>query len=150
MIKKKQWLARSDVSRRPLFPFCLLNLNSGKGCLDSWVLSHKDLNIVMLCYAMGDKFLPWWWQTLYHTQAQYLDFFMIWFDTVICLSNLSCELGIRKFKINKHYFEIQILVLKKLSWFQLLYSNGKFRRPICFTIVNGDCRFALIAKLSRG
>ena len=55
----------------------------------------------MLCHALGCKFKLWWWQTLFWTQAQHLRFlhdsiWFLWFDTIFCLSNLSCELWNRK------------------------------------------------------
>ena len=78
--------------------------------LDSWVESHSALNIGTLRHALGHEFEPHWWQTLFWTQAQHLCFlhdsiWFIWFDTIICLSNLSCELWNRKLKINKIYFK---------------------------------------------
>ena len=59
--------------------------------------------ICTLRHVLGCEFEPWWWQTLFRTQAQHLCFLhdsisFIWFDTVICLSNLSCELWNKKWK----------------------------------------------------
>ena len=47
---------------------------------------------------------------LFRTQAQHLCFlhdsiWLIWFDTIICLSNLSCELWNRKLKIKETFFK---------------------------------------------
>ena len=71
--------------------------------LNSWVVSHSALIIGTLCHALGHQFEPWRWQTFFQTQAQHLCFIhdSIWFDTIICLSNLSCELWNRKLKIKK-------------------------------------------------
>ena len=76
------------------------------GRLNSWVVSHSALIIGTLRHALGREFEPWWWHTLFWTQAQHLRFihdsiWFIWFDTIICLSNLSCELWNRKLKIKK-------------------------------------------------
>ena len=86
---------------------CYISLCLGR--LNSWVVSHSALIIGKLCHALGCEFKPWWWQTLFQTQAQHLCFlhdsiWFIWFDTIICLSNLSCELWNRKLKI-KEFFE---------------------------------------------
>ena len=80
------------------------------GLLDSWVVSHLALNMHKLCHALGHEFEPWWQQTLFWTQVQHLRFlhdciWFIWFDTIICLSNLSCELWNRKLKINQLFFK---------------------------------------------
>ena len=58
-------------------------------------------------YALGHEFEPRWRQTLFRTQAQHLCFIhnSVWFDTIICLSNLSCELWSRKLKIKEIYFK---------------------------------------------
>ena len=65
--------------------------------LDFWTSVH---------YALGREFESWWRQTLFRTQAQHLCFIhdSIWFDTIICLSNLSCKLWSRKLKIKEIYF----------------------------------------------
>ena len=81
-----------------------------KGRLNSWVVSHLALTISTLRHALGHEFKPWWWQTLFWTQAQHLRFihdsiWFIWFDTNICLLNLSCEFWNRKLKIKEIYFK---------------------------------------------
>ena len=58
----------------------------------------------------------WWWQTLLQTQAQHLHFlhdsiWFIWFDTIICLPNLSCELWNRKLKIKKLFKKNCLLLI---------------------------------------
>ena len=63
-----------------------------------------------VCYALGREFESQWRQTLFRTQAQHLCFIhdSIWFvsfDTMICLSNLSCELWNRKLKIKEIYYK---------------------------------------------
>ena len=78
------------------------------GCLDSWVMSHLALNISTLRHALGCEFKPWW-QCCIHA-AHHLCFLhdsscFIWFDTIICLSNLSCELWNRKLKINEFFLK---------------------------------------------
>ena len=75
-----------------------------KGLLNSWVVSHSALIIGSLRHALGHELQPWWQQTLFRAPAQHLCFihdsiWFIWFDTIICLSNLSCELWNRKLKI---------------------------------------------------
>ena len=45
----------------------------------SWVVSHLDLNIGMLCRALGHEFTLLWQQTLFWTQAQHQHFFIIIF-----------------------------------------------------------------------
>ena len=80
------------------------------GHLDSWVESHLALNIGTLCHALGHEFEPRWQETLFRTPAQHLHFlhdcvWFIWFDTIICLSNLLGELWNRQLKINEIYFE---------------------------------------------
>ena len=79
------------------------------GQLDGWVVIHSALQIGMLHCTLGLEFTPRWWQTLYLTQAQHLLFChdFICFDTIICLSNLSCELWNRKLKRNKISFYFQ-------------------------------------------
>ena len=110
------------------------------GRLNSWVVSHKALIICTLCHDLGHEFEPWWWQTLFRTQAQHLCFlhdsiWFIWFDTIICLSNLSCELWNRKIE-NKRIFFLQ--KIKKIHKFELpfcsndaacayLHLKGKFK-----------------------
>ena len=83
-----------------------VNLASEMGHLNSWVVSHSALIIGTLRHALGCEFEPWWQQTLFQTQAQHLCFlhdyiWFIWFDTIICLANLSCELWNRKLKIKE-------------------------------------------------
>ena len=58
----------------------------------------------------GSEFEPHWRQTLFWTQAQHLCFIhdSIWFvsfDTIICLSNFSCQLWNRILKIKKNIFK---------------------------------------------
>ena len=89
-------------------------LNAGKL---SKCLGHLDSRVVftlefwtLVCYALGREFEPWWCQTLFRTQAQHLCFihnsvWFVWFDTIICLSNLSCELWSRKLKIKEIYLK---------------------------------------------
>ena len=84
--------------------------NMQVGRLNSWVVSHLALIIGTLHHALGCEFNPWWWQTQFQTQAQHLCFlhdsiWFIWFDTIIRLSNLSCELWNRKLKIQEIYFK---------------------------------------------
>ena len=84
-----------------------------KGHLNSWVVSHSALIIGTLRHALGHEFEPWWQQTLYGTQAQHQYFihdsiWFIWFDIIICLSNLSPELWNRKFKIKENYLRKNI------------------------------------------
>ena len=74
------------------------------------MVSHLALIIIKLCHALGHEFEPHCWQTLFGTQAQHLcfihdSFWIIWFDTIICLSNSSCELWNRKIEIKEIYFE---------------------------------------------
>ena len=88
-------------------------------CLDSWVVSHLVVNISTWHHPLGSEFEPWWWQTLFRTQAQHLCFlhdsiWFIWIDTIICLSNLSHELWNRKLNINKIYFSNK--TFKMFSW----------------------------------
>ena len=85
-----------------------INPDQWWGRLNSWVVSHLALIISTLRHALGHEFEPWWQQTLYRTQAQHLCFihdsiWFIWFDTIICLSNLSCEVWNRKLKIKEIY-----------------------------------------------
>ena len=77
------------------------------GCLNSWVVSHLALINGTLRHALGCEFKPQWWQTLFQTPAQHLRFIhdSIWFDYIICLSNLSCELWNRKLKIKETFFK---------------------------------------------
>ena len=87
-----------------------LNGPLSAGVPESWVVSHLALIISTLHHSQGREFKPWWWQTLsdpstISTLSSRFIWF-IWFDTVICLSNLSCELWNRKLKINKIYFII--------------------------------------------
>ena len=98
---------------RRIFSFCQLLVTNQLiylGCLNSWVVSPNALFSCMLSYALGSEVKPWWWRILFWTQAQHLCFlcdsiWFIWFDAIICLSNLSWELGFRKLKINKIYFK---------------------------------------------
>ena len=60
-------------------------------------------------HAVWCEYKPKWWQTLLQTQAQHLRFlhesiWFIWFHTLICLSNLSCEMWNRKLKVNGIFF----------------------------------------------
>ena len=78
--------------------------------LGAWVVSHLALIIGMLHHALGHEFEPWWRQTLFRTQAQHRRFlhdsiWFIWLDTIIWLSNLSCELWNRKLKTKEIYFK---------------------------------------------
>ena len=78
----------------------------------TWIakmVSLLALNIGTLHHALGCELKPQWRQTLFWTQAQHLYFvhdsiWFIWFDTIIWLSNLSCEFWNRKLKINEIYF----------------------------------------------
>ena len=79
------------------------NLRGCIMCLNSWLVSHSALNICTLHHALGHEFEPRWWQTLFQTQAQHLrilhdSIWFIWFETIFCLSNLSCELWNRNWK----------------------------------------------------
>ena len=78
----------------------------------------------LVCYALGHEFQPRWQQTIFRTQAQHLCFihdaiWFVWFDTFICLLNLSCELWNRKLKLKEIY-------LKK--------SSSRYSTPLCSTI----------------
>ena len=84
------------------------------GRLNSWVVYSSALIIGSLCHAMGYEFEPWWWQRLFWTQAQHLRFlhdsiWFIWFDTIICLANLSvkfaCELCNRRIENKRNVFK---------------------------------------------
>ena len=80
-----------------------------KGCLDSQVVFTLDYWTTVHC-ALGREFEPRWRQTLFRTHAQHLCFihnsvWFVWFDTIICLSNLSCELWSRKLKIKEIYLK---------------------------------------------
>ena len=100
------------------------------------------MNISTLCHALGCEFEPWWWQTLFQAQAQHLCFlhdsiWFIWFDTIICLSNLLCELWNRKLKIKELYI-LKMLMDNHTSqqhaglhhtvwWLQLEVTRSKVR-----------------------
>ena len=89
--------------------------------LDSWVVSHSAPNISTLRHALGCEFKPWWRQTLFGTQAQHLCFlhyiiWLIWFDTIICLSNLSCELWNRKMIINIFFKKMNGFIKGRYKW----------------------------------
>ena len=78
--------------------------------LNSWVVSHSALIIGTLRHALDHEFEPRWQLTLFWTQAQHLRFihdsiWFVWFDTIICMSNLSWELWNRKLKIKEIYFK---------------------------------------------
>ena len=86
--------------------------SKGMECLDSWVVSHLALNISMPCHTLGKSlhlgdnklFLDSsTTSTLFHDSI-----WLIWFETFISLSNLSCELWKRKLKINKNYLNKNI------------------------------------------
>ena len=90
----------------------------------------------MLWHALGREFKPRWWQTLFQAQAQHLRFlhdsiWLIWFDAIICLPNLSCEWWNRKLEIKKLIFKI-------------LFPNGtsQIDRKLC-TSFNRSLRFRL-------
>ena len=107
---------------------CYISLCLGR--LNSWVVSHSALIIGKLCHALGCEFKPWWWQTLFRTQAQHLCFihdsiWFIWFDTIICLSNLSCELWNRKLKIKEIY-------LKKYISLCLIFAGPRVVRSFVY------------------
>ena len=84
--------------------YSLCNNDWLQGRLNSWVFSHSAL----INGRLRHEFESWWWQTLFRIQAQLLCFihiWFIWFDTIICLSNLSCELWNRKLKIKEIYLK---------------------------------------------
>ena len=56
------------------------------------VVSHPALNIGMLHCALGCEFMPQWQQTLYHTQGQHLNFFMILFGLFDLLLLYVCQI----------------------------------------------------------
>ena len=117
---------------------CYISLCLGR--LNSWVVSHSALIIGKLCHALGCEFKPWWWQTLFRTQAQHLCFihdsiWFIWFDTIICLSNLSCELWNRKLKIKEIYLKKYHL---KHKWQLKLRSWGRSPGVV---VMGGDSYF---------
>ena len=102
--------------------------------MDSWVA----LNIITLYYALGREFKPQWQQTLFQTQALHLCFlhdsiWFIWFDTIICLSNLSYELWNRKLKKTKFIFKKLNPFSKKTIWL-----NGRMGRTklSCFIFIS--------------
>ena len=75
----------------------------------AWIAEWYHTRLCSLPFALGCEFKPQWRQTLFRTQAQHLCFlhdsiWFIWFDTIICLSNLLCELWNRKLKIKEIYF----------------------------------------------
>ena len=97
-----------------------------KGRLNSSVVSQLDLIFGTLCHALGREFKPWWRQTLIRTQAQHLHFihdsvWFVWFDTIICLSNFSCELWNRKLKIKEIYLK------KFIFWLVRIFSGARIR-----------------------
>ena len=88
---------------------CYKAITKPMGRLDSRVVFTLDL-WTSVRYALGREFEPRWRQTLFRTQAQHLCFihnsvWFVWFDTIICLSNLSCELWSGKLKIKEIYFK---------------------------------------------
>ena len=100
------------------------------GRLDSRVVFTLDFR-TLVRYALGREFEPWWRQTLFRTQAQHLCFihnsvWFVWFDTIICLSNLSCELWSRKLKIKEIYLKKKIN-LPSLFSFYAEPSGGKLK-----------------------
>ena len=104
--------------------FTVLLSTTYYGRLNCLVVSHLALIIVTLRQALGHEFEPLWQLTLFLTQAQHLRFlhdsiWFIWFNTIICLSNLSCGLWIRKLKINLQK-KLKI-VNRKMAW-----ANKKF------------------------
>ena len=114
------------------------------GRVDSWLVSHSAL-----CHALGREFEPQWWQTLYWAQA-HLQFFhdsiwFIWFDTIICLSNLSRELRNRKLTIffKKTTYTVQSLLHYRYG----IAKNGAFfiaPTPSLYTLLNRStikCKF---------
>ena len=91
-------------------------LNNLLGRLNSWVVSHSALIIGTLHHAQGCEFEPQWWPTLFWIQAQHLRFiydsiWFIWFDTIICQSNLSCELWNRKLKIKEIFLQKKFRII---------------------------------------
>ena len=64
----------------------------GCGRLVSWVVSRWALNIGMLHRALVCEFMPWWWHTLYQTQAQHLHFFMIFFGFFDLILIFVCQI----------------------------------------------------------
>ena len=105
------------MKRRMMHPFLYFHLynivdnkNVIKGRLNSWVVSHLSLIICTLRHDLGREFEPRWQQTLFRTQAQHMRFihdsiWFVWFDAIICLSNLSCKLWNRKLKIKEVFFK---------------------------------------------
>ena len=74
----------------------------------AWIAEWSSHSTFEHRYATpGREFEPWWHQTLFRTQAQHLCFIhnSVWFDTIICLSNLSCELWSGKLKIKEIFFK---------------------------------------------
>ena len=60
----------------------IVNVISGWGRLNSWVVSHSALIIGTLRHALGREFRPCRWQTLFGTQAQhmlYSWFYLVWY-----------------------------------------------------------------------
>ena len=87
---------------------CYISLCLGR--LNSWVVSHSALIIGKLCHALGCEFKPWWWQTLFRTQAQHLCFIhdSIWF---ICLSKFVMWIVKQKIENKRNLFKkIYIIV----------------------------------------
>ena len=119
------------------------------GRLDSWVVFTLN-SWILVYYALGHEFEPWWWQTLFWTQAQHICFihdsiWFIWFDTFICLSNLSCEwttasIDLHQMAVHKRTTMLAHWNLKQNTWlcskqsslfsFYALPSGGKSKDEV--------------------
>ena len=86
---------------QPTENICLTCKTQGT-CRDSWVVSHLALNNGILYRALGCQFAPWWWQTLYQTQAQHLHFFMILFDSILSFVCQICHVNCETDFFKKH------------------------------------------------
>ena len=106
-IQSWSFISASNLIKYPVRE--LLNCCKCFGRLDSQVVFTLDF-WTLVCYALGHEFEPRWCQTLFWTQAQHLSsihnsVWFVWFDAIICLSNLSHELWNRKLKIKEIFFK---------------------------------------------
>ena len=106
----RTWMVRNEGNLRWPLDTCHRNnclimyskIKKNFGRLDSRVVFTLDF-WTSVRYALGREFEP----RRRQTQAQHQCFIhnSVWFDTIICLSNLSCELWSGKLKIKEIYLK---------------------------------------------
>ena len=124
--------------------------------LNSWVVSHLALIIGALCPGL------WVWSlvmTNSFSHVQHLCFLndSIWFirfDTIICVSNLLCELWNRKLNMKEIYFfkKVWLVWVNEICWYiKIIFLADSYpvKHGVSHTVPPNVSEYSLVELINR-